>query len=169
MVSRWLSTKADWLPNPTGERDQLLRVRHYDFNWQLVYEMGQPKLLPKCPMLRADATFDNSPNDRFNPDAKAEVRWGDQSWEEMMVGFFDVAIPLKADLAKVLGKRQAAPRVSWLAAPASQIRGRNRLGLFEGLPLAASEKRQCARFSRGSAAGDRHIEHGDPKLVRSPE
>ena len=51
---------------------------HYDFNWQLVYEMGQPRLLPRGTMLRADATFDNSPNNRFNPDAKAEVRWGDQ-------------------------------------------------------------------------------------------
>lgn len=89
---------------PTGERDQLLRVPRYDFNWQLVYEMGQPRLLPKGTMLRADATFDNSPNNRFNPDAKAEVRWGDQTWEEMMVGFFDVAIPLKADPAEVLGK-----------------------------------------------------------------
>jgi hypothetical protein len=89
---------------PTGERDQLLRVPHYDFNWQLVYEMGQPKLLPRGTMLRADATFDNSPNNRFNPDAKAEVRWGDQTWEEMMVGFFDVAIPSKTDLTKVLGK-----------------------------------------------------------------
>jgi hypothetical protein len=89
---------------PTGERDQLLRVPHYDFNWQLVYEMGQPRLLPRGTMLRADATFDNSPNNRFNPDAKAEVRWGDQTWEEMMVGFFDVAIPSKTDLTKVLGK-----------------------------------------------------------------
>src|SRR5579863_687101 len=88
---------------PTGERDQLLRVPHYDFNWQLVYEMGQPRLLPRGTTLRADATFDNSPNNRFNPDAKAEVRWGDQTWEEMMVGFFDVAVPLKADLSKVLG------------------------------------------------------------------
>ena len=89
---------------PTGEKDQLLRVPRYDFNWQLVYEMGQPKLLPKGTVLRADATFDNSPNNRFNPDPKAEVRWGDQSWEEMMVGFFDVAIPSKTDLSKVLGK-----------------------------------------------------------------
>ena len=90
---------------PTGEREQLLRVPRYDFNWQLVYEMGQPKLLPRGTLLRADATFDNSPNNRFNPDPKAEVRWGDQTWEEMMVGFFDVAIPLKTDLEKVLAKR----------------------------------------------------------------
>lgn len=90
---------------PTGERDELLRVPRYDFNWQLVYEMGRPKLLPLGTLLRADATFDNSPNNRFNPDPKAEVRWGDQTWEEMMVGFFDVAIPLKTDLEKVLAKQ----------------------------------------------------------------
>jgi Cytochrome C oxidase, cbb3-type, subunit III len=90
---------------PTGEREQLLRVPRYDFNWQLVYEMGRPKLLPTGTLLRADATFDNSPNNRFNPDPTAEVRWGDQTWEEMMVGFFDVAIPLKTDLEKVLAKQ----------------------------------------------------------------
>ncbi len=88
---------------PTGEHEQLVRVPRYDFNWQLVYELGQPKILPKGTTLRADATFDNSPNNRFNPDAGAEVRWGDQTWEEMMVGFFDVAIPPKTDPTKVLG------------------------------------------------------------------
>jgi hypothetical protein len=90
---------------PTGERDQLLSVPKYDFNWQLVYELGQPKLMPKGTILRADATFDNSPNNRFNPDAKAAVRWGDQTWEEMMVGFFDVAVPAKTDLGKVLARQ----------------------------------------------------------------
>jgi hypothetical protein len=89
---------------PTGERDELLRVPRDDFNWQLVYEMNRPRLLPKGTLLRADATFDNSANNPFNPDAKAEVRWGDQTWEEMMVGFFDVAIPPKTDLTQVLGK-----------------------------------------------------------------
>ena len=88
---------------PTGERDQVLRVPHYDFNWQLVYELGKPRVLPRGTILRADATFDNSRNNRFNPDAGASVRWGDQTWQEMMVGFFDVAIPPKADPAKVLG------------------------------------------------------------------
>jgi len=82
---------------PTGERDELVRVPRYDFNWQLVYELSQPRLLPKGTILRADAHFDNSPNNRLNPDPTKQVRWGDQSWEEMMVGFFDVAIPLRTD------------------------------------------------------------------------
>ncbi len=87
---------------PTGEREQLVNVPRYDFNWQLVYEMNKPKLLPKGTLLEADATFDNSVNNRFNPDPKAEVHWGDQSWEEMMVGFFDLAIPVETDPRRVL-------------------------------------------------------------------
>ena len=77
---------------PTDKREELVRVPRYDFNWQLVYEFKEPIRLPKGTILRADAMFDNSRNNRFNPDPKAEVRWGDQTWEEMMVGFFDVAV-----------------------------------------------------------------------------
>jgi hypothetical protein len=87
---------------PTGEREEFVRVPHYDFNWQLVYSFSQPRLLPKGTVLKADATFDNSANNRVNPDPKKSVRWGDQSWDEMMVGFFDLAIPVNTDPAGVL-------------------------------------------------------------------
>jgi hypothetical protein len=87
---------------PTGEREELLRVPHYDFNWQLVYALSKPRILPKGTVLKADATFDNSATNRFNPNPQATVRWGDQSWDEMMVGFFDLAIPIATDPASVL-------------------------------------------------------------------
>jgi hypothetical protein len=87
---------------PTGEREEFVRVPHYDFNWQLVYSFSQPRLLPKGTVLKADATFDNSANNRVNPDPKKSVRWGDQSWDEMMVGFFDLAIPVNTDPTSVL-------------------------------------------------------------------
>jgi hypothetical protein len=90
---------------PSGERDELVRVPKYDFNWQLVYELSKTRQLPKGTILRADAHFDNSPNNRLNPDPKKEVRWGDQSWEEMMVGFFDVAIPLRTDPRVVVAEQ----------------------------------------------------------------
>jgi hypothetical protein len=77
---------------PTGESEKLLSVPSYDFNWQLVYSLGTPKKFPKGTIIRAEGAFDNSPNNRFNPNPKTEVRWGDQSWEEMMVGFFTIAI-----------------------------------------------------------------------------
>jgi len=90
---------------PTGRTEELVRVPRYDFNWQLVYEFKEPLKLPKGTLLRADARFDNSANNRFNPDPKAEVRWGDQTWEEMMVGFFDVAVSPSTDLNTVAVRR----------------------------------------------------------------
>jgi hypothetical protein len=56
-----------------------------------------PRLLPKGTKLLWTGYFDNSANNPRNPDPKAEVRWGEQSWEEMMVGFFDVAVEANVD------------------------------------------------------------------------
>lgn len=72
---------------PTGESEVLLKVPRYDFNWQHTYTLAEPKLLPAGTVVECVAHFDNSTNNPFNPDAKSEVRWGDQSWEEMMIGF----------------------------------------------------------------------------------
>ncbi len=70
----------------------LIRLPRYDFNWQLTYKLKEP--IPLRPGMRLEAIgyFDNSANNPFNPDPKATVKWGEQSWEEMMYGFFDIAI-----------------------------------------------------------------------------
>lgn len=73
---------------PDGREETLLRVPRYDFNWQITYELAEPKLLPKGTKVEVIAHFDNSPNNKFNPDASQPVKWGDQTWEEMMIGFF---------------------------------------------------------------------------------
>jgi len=75
----------------------LLRVKPYDFFWQQSYPLKTPRLLPKGTKLLWTAWFDNSANNPHNPDPKAEVHWGEQSWEEMMVGFFDVAVEANVD------------------------------------------------------------------------
>ena len=85
------------LVQPTGEKQTLLRVPHYDFNWQLSYRLEKPIDLLPGSKIEATAWFDNSPNNPANPDPKATVRWGEQSWEEMMVGFYDVAVDAKYD------------------------------------------------------------------------
>ncbi|MDX2182012.1 MAG: thiol-disulfide isomerase [Bryobacteraceae bacterium] len=72
--------------------EKLLKVNKYDFNWQLTYKIEQPIVLKPGMKLEAIGYFDNSPNNPYNPDPKATVKWGEQSWEEMMYGFFDVAI-----------------------------------------------------------------------------
>jgi hypothetical protein len=82
---------------PDGQVEKLLWVPGYDFNWQLWYQLPLGKKLPKGTRIEATGTFDNSANNRHNPDPKAEVRQGEQSWEEMMMGFFNVAFDAKLE------------------------------------------------------------------------
>ena len=82
---------------PTGEKEVLLNVPRYDFNWQHTYVLAQPKVLPKGTVIECTALFDNSANNKFNPDPTKAVRWGDQSWEEMMIGFGTVVSPVKTN------------------------------------------------------------------------
>jgi len=79
-----------------GSRETLLRV-HYDFYWQLSYILAQPRFLPAGTELEAIAWYDNSKNNPHNPDPDSPVQWGDQTYNEMMVGFFDVAVPASMD------------------------------------------------------------------------
>jgi hypothetical protein len=72
-------------------------VPNYDFNWQLTYLLERPLLIPKGTEITATAWYDNSPNNKYNPDPKSDVYWGDQSWEEMLAGFVDFAIPITAN------------------------------------------------------------------------
>ena len=92
---------------PTGEKQVLLSVPHYDFNWQLVYNPAQDLVMPKGSRIECVAHYDNSPNNPSNPDPTKEVRYGDQSWEEMMFGFFDVAVDADKDLSSIMPPRKA--------------------------------------------------------------
>ncbi|HYV05765.1 MAG TPA: thiol-disulfide isomerase [Blastocatellia bacterium] len=73
---------------PDGKSEVLLSVPKYDFNWQLTYVPEKPIALPKGTRLDCVAHFDNSTKNKYNPDPTKEVRWGDQTWEEMMIGWF---------------------------------------------------------------------------------
>ena len=74
---------------PDGRSEVVLQVPKYDFNWQLLYQFKDPLFLPKGTRLDCVAHFDNSAKNKYNPDPSKEVRWGDQTWEEMMIGWFD--------------------------------------------------------------------------------
>ncbi len=73
---------------PDGRSEILLDVPRYDFNWQLRYELAEPKILPRDTLLTCTAHFDNSAGNVVNPDPAARVRWGEQTWDEMMIGYF---------------------------------------------------------------------------------
>jgi hypothetical protein len=88
------------LKPPAGEVQTLLRVPNYRATWQLWYDLAEPIALPKGTIIECTAHFDNSANNPLNPDPTKEVTWGDQTWDEMMVGFFnvvfDAGMPLKS-------------------------------------------------------------------------
>jgi peroxiredoxin len=79
---------------PDGKRQTLLVVPKYDFNWQSNYRLKKPLKLPAGTRIECVAHFDNSEDNPNNPNAKKVVAWGDQTWEEMMIGFVDYAVPV---------------------------------------------------------------------------
>ncbi|HKW32334.1 MAG TPA: hypothetical protein VJN92_04990 [Candidatus Acidoferrum sp.] len=81
---------------PPDEIEPLLRV-NYHFHWQMSYRLAQPRFLKAGTELQAVAWYDNSRKNPHNPDPSAAVRWGEQTYDEMMVGFFDVAVPASMD------------------------------------------------------------------------
>jgi peroxiredoxin len=95
---------------PDGRRETLLRVPNYDFDWQTEYRLAQPKRVPAGTWLLCTGGFDNSSRNPHNPDPTKRVRWGPQSFDEMFMGFMNVAdVPETAGSsrkqAKVDGKR----------------------------------------------------------------
>jgi mono/diheme cytochrome c family protein len=68
---------------PDGREEVVLSVPRYDFNWQTYYQFAKPLAAPKGSRLLAIAHYDNSANNKANPNPNVEVRWGDQTWEEM--------------------------------------------------------------------------------------
>lgn len=90
---------------PNGETRTVLRVPKYSFLWQPYYYLETPLRLPAGTRLECTAVFDNSANNPFNPDPSAWVSFGEQTWQEMMIGWFDLAVDLPAAAARASGGR----------------------------------------------------------------
>lgn len=84
---------------PDGSQETLLDIPHYDFNWQLQYTLNKPKILPKGSTVKITAVYDNSSNNPANPDPTKNVRWGQQTYDEMMIGYVEYFLPLSANVA----------------------------------------------------------------------
>jgi hypothetical protein len=80
---------------PSGESQTLLSVPRFNWHWQNWYTLEEPIALPKGTVIQCTAHFDNSPNNPDNADPTKEVIWGEQSWDEMMVGFFNLVFDAK--------------------------------------------------------------------------
>jgi hypothetical protein len=74
---------------PDGRSEMILSIPRYDFNWQVYYYPDRPLMMPKGTRIEVVAHFDNSVKNPLNPDPTKAVRFGEQTWDEMMNGFFD--------------------------------------------------------------------------------
>jgi hypothetical protein len=90
------------LTYPNGETETILCVPRYDFNWQLGYDVSKPIKIPKGTRMKVTAHFDNSANNKFNPDPNQTVYYGDMTWEEMIFPFFSVTVDSAANPRKVI-------------------------------------------------------------------
>ncbi|MBX7209302.1 MAG: redoxin domain-containing protein [Verrucomicrobiaceae bacterium] len=79
---------------PDGSTETLLDIPRYDFNWQLRYTLGQYRTLPRGTILKITAVYDNSAGNPANPDPTATVRWGQQTQDEMMIGYIEHFVPV---------------------------------------------------------------------------
>jgi mono/diheme cytochrome c family protein len=92
---------------PDGTSKVILSVPKYNFAWQSYYLLKEPLAAPKGSRIDCIAHFDNSEKNKYNPDPTKEVRWGDQTWEEMMIGWMSYILD-KEDVkpAAVVGQNQ---------------------------------------------------------------
>ena len=91
---------------PKGAVETLLKINNYDFNWQIDYRLAEPRQLKAGTRLEWVGNFDNSPNNPRNPDPSAEVQFGEQSWDEMFIGFFDVLVDANVTKAAFFARKQ---------------------------------------------------------------
>lgn len=82
---------------PDGKKETILSVPRFDFNWQSVYRLAEPLRVTKGTVIHCVAHFDNSAKNPNNPDPSQPVYWGDQTWEEMMIGWMDYIYDRKAE------------------------------------------------------------------------
>lgn len=87
---------------PDGRTETILHVPRYDFSWQTTYRLAEPLKLPKGSRIDCLAHFDNSARNKYNPDPTQEVRWGDQTWEEMLIGWVSFLVD-EASASSVTG------------------------------------------------------------------
>jgi hypothetical protein len=83
-------------------------VPAYNWHWQLWYNLEEPIVLPKGTKIECTAHFDNSPDNPENPDPTKTVIWGQQSWDEMMVGFFNLVYDAKVPAKDLIPEKKVA-------------------------------------------------------------
>jgi hypothetical protein len=102
---------------PDGRSETLLSVDKYNFNWQTLYVLKNPLSIPKGSRFVVTAHFDNSTKNKYNPDPSKPVRFGEPTYDEMLVGYADVIrVIAKLDpklLDAYVGDYQVGPGINF--------------------------------------------------------
>jgi hypothetical protein len=85
---------------PTGETETVFKGK-WNFDWQVGYQLAKPIVLPKGTRIVAIAHYDNSANNKYNPDPAKTILWGDQNWDEMQSGFIGLVLDVNTDVNKI--------------------------------------------------------------------
>lgn len=130
-------------------REVLLDVPRYDFNWQHTYELSAPLPLDDVERVEIVAVFDNSAGNPVNPAPGETVMWGDQTWEEMALAFFEVAAPRDAAGAERPRRRRTEGAAA--ASPAAEQRAEAFFARFDGDRDGVVTRAESARIIRDFA------------------
>ena len=146
------------LLSPSGEKETLLEIPQYDFNWQTNYVLREPRQLAEGSRLFCSATFDNSEANLNNPDPTQTVKWGDQTWDEMMIGYCHYSVPLEKSPGK-----SAAEMARKLAEVAARV------AKFEALDLDGDGKLDRADTPRKLLPVFDHFDINKDKVLTKAE
>jgi hypothetical protein len=142
---------------PDGRKETLLDVPRYNFNWQTMYRLAQPLPLPKGSKLLVTAHFDNSERNKYNPDPTKWVRYGEPTYDEMMVGYFEYVISVPRRSAFRLDDRALDRLVGEYSTGQSQVivsrAGENLLFTVPGLPTVEAYPESGTRFAFRTVEG----------------
>ena len=95
------------ISRPGKPAEVVLSVPAYDFGWQSYYTLSEPLLLPQGTRIDCLAHYDNSDKNPYNPDASKTVQWGDQTFDEMMIGYIDIDLPVGEAFTREQKQRSA--------------------------------------------------------------
>ncbi len=127
---------------PDGKHEILLDLPHYDFNWQNTYVLAQPKLLPRGTKIHVVAHYNNSKTNFSNPNPNQEVHWGEQTWEEMMIGYYDRTLAGQDLLKKPRLDTPVVRKARVALDPALEKLARSALDSQQAFDLFAAELRK---------------------------
>jgi len=151
------------LKYPDGKVETVLNVPRYDFNWQVTYHLEKPLFAPAGTELHCLAHFDNSEYNLANPDFKTDVTWGEQTWEEMMIGWFTETTDVYPEdmpsdqtrTARFLASvEKDPPKVSKILGRACDVAAKSELGLDRFLDRVQKELPQVDRVCITTTDGE---------------